>query len=68
MDKVIREVSLRLNIPKSDVERVINSQYKMIKLAMESGKYESFRAIHLGIFGVKKNRKKLRDIELGRDK
>jgi nucleoid DNA-binding protein len=58
MESIIKEISLRLNIPRVDVERVINSQFKLIRDIISEGEFKSYRAINLGIFAVKPNRLK----------
>jgi nucleoid DNA-binding protein len=53
-DKIIKDLSLRNNIPVKDVEQIVNSQFLFVKNVMESAvkdEVETFKTIKLLSFG-----------------
>lgn len=55
-DEVTKDVSLRLNIPQVDVDRVLASQFAFIRDAIHSGEFKCVQMLHLGKIGVRPGR------------
>ena len=58
MDKLIKKLAKKYSMSEFKTSLVIKSQFGLLKKAIETGKFESTRIKHLGMFTVKKNRTK----------
>lgn len=58
MEKVIKQLSEKYNLPEDVVEKIIRSEFGFVASTMSEGKYDSVRLHYLGVFGVKPNRLK----------
>lgn len=62
IDRIIKEISLRNNIPVVEVEEIIKSQFAFVKQIIEEGerdKEETFKTVllpHFGKFLVKRDK------------
>ena len=56
--ELIQLLATEYNLPLKEVERVINSQFKLVAKTMSEGNFESIRLPFFGVFRVKKSRVK----------
>lgn len=52
-NKLVREISKELNIDSEVVEKVIRSQWELIRATIKEGNFLSIRIKYLGLFGIK---------------
>lgn len=64
LNKLIKEIAEKHNVPQALVEAIIKSQFKFVKQIIEKGECESIRLKYLGIFGVTKYREELKSKHL----
>jgi len=56
MDKIIEELSIKYNLPKPIIEKVVRDQFKFTAEVMAQGEFKPMRLPYLGVFGVKPGR------------
>ena len=54
--KIIEELSIKYNLPKPIIEKIISSQFKFTADIMASGNMQPVRHPYLGVFAVKPGR------------
>ena len=56
MDKIIKELSEKYNLPKEVIEKIIRSPFKYTVQVMAKGEFKPIRHPYLGVFAVKPGR------------
>ena len=56
MDKIIEELSIKYNLPKPIIEKVVRDQFKFTAEVIAKGEFRPMRLPYLGVFGVKPGR------------
>ena len=56
--ELIRILATKYNLPLKEVEKVVNSQFKLAAKTMSEGKFEAIRLPSFGVFKVKPGRLK----------
>jgi len=56
MDKIIEEISIKYNLPRLTVEKIVKDQFRYTASIMAKGDFTPVRLPYLGVFGVKPGR------------
>ncbi len=56
MDKIIEELSIKYNLPKPIVEKVVKDQFKFTAAIISKGEFKPVRLPYFGVFGVRPGR------------
>ena len=56
MDKIIEELCIKYNLPRSIIDKIVRDQFKYTAAVMASGSFRPVRLPYLGVFGVKPGR------------
>jgi nucleoid DNA-binding protein len=56
--KLIQVLATKYDLPLNEVEKIVNSQFKLVAKTMSEGKFEAIRLPFFGVFRVNKNRVK----------
>ena len=56
MDKIIESLSIKYNLPKPIIEKIVKDQFKFTASVMAKGEFRPVRLPYFGVFGVKKGR------------
>ena len=56
--ELIQLLATKYSLPLKEVEKIVNSQFKLVAKTMSEGDFESIRIPFFGVFRVKKSRVK----------
>jgi len=56
--KLIQLLATEHDLPLNEVEKIVNSQFKLVAKTMSEGRFEAVRLPFFGVFRVKKSRLK----------
>jgi len=56
--KLIQLLATEYDLPLNEVEKIVNSQFKLVAKTMSEGRFEAVRLPFFGVFRVNKNRVK----------
>lgn len=62
MDDIVRQLSVKYNLPEEIVNKIIRSQFEFVKDTMEEGEFEAVHLHYFGKFGVKKGAKYWKEV------
>ena len=56
MDKIIEELSIKYNLPRPIIEKIVRDQFKFTASIIAEGDFKPVRLPYLGVFGVRPGR------------